>query len=42
MFIGCFDTNDENAGEMGVWDDGLYFDERTGGALDPNLQRARK
>ena len=33
------DTNDEDAGEMGVWDDGLYLDERTGEALDPNLVR---
>ena len=38
-FVGWLDTNDEDAGEMGVWDDGLYFDERTGEALDPNLLR---
>ena len=37
--MGGLDTNDEDAGEMGVWDDGLYFDERTGEALDPNLVR---
>ena len=37
--MGGLDANDEDAGEMGVWDDGLYFDERTGEALDPNLVR---